>query len=284
MADYTDSKPGYTITPINAVATVWDRTGPLVSPKQIREEFLFGIPLVSKMVDPITNKPMVMTDTIIEGHIRRAVSVAEESLKIDIFPVQRYEKHDFDRNRYDAFLWTQVEHRPVSSIEAWQVEASDHTVLYTIPQDWIEVGGMIRGRLQCVPLTAAFLGTGGTTVTGGTFSSAGGIFYLSILGLRGNVPMFWKLTYTSGFPEGLIPVEVNEYIATIACMEILGQLAATYATSTSHSLGYDGISQSVSTPGPQLFKIRMDELAEKRKELKNTLKSKFYTKFIMGNI
>src|SRR6185369_13911889 len=108
--------------------------------------------------------------------------------------------------------------------------------------------------------------------------STGGAFFLSILGNRQWIPAYWKITYTSGFKDGMVPRVINELISTIAAMEILSQLAATYARVQSHSLGIDGLSQSVSTPGPAVFQVRIQELTDKRKALVGKIRAKYGTK------
>jgi len=61
------------------------------------------------------------------------------------------------------------------------------------------------------------------------------------------------------FPRGKVPKPVNDLIGTIAAMEILSQLAqrtAIFGVEFEH----DGGSQSVSTPGPEIFTRRMQDL------------------------
>ena len=108
--------------------------------------------------------------------------------------------------------------------------------------------------------------------------------FLNILGQKPWVPAFWGIEYTTGFQNGQVPVIVNDLIGTIAAQRVLSMLAATYARSNSTSLSIDGMSQSISTPGPQVFKVRLDELAEQRKLLTNKVKKLFQQKFIVGNI
>lgn len=61
-------------------------------------------------------------------------------------------------------------------------------------------------------------------------------------------------------------------------------LAATYARTNSHSLGIDGLSQSVSTPGPQIFKIRLEELEKKKTALTKKIKAIFGYKIFSGTL
>jgi len=98
------------------------------------------------------------------------------------------------------------------------------------------------------------------------------------------VPALWQATYTTGFKEGRIPSAVNQLLGVIAAMEILSMLAITYSRSSSASLGIDGLSQSVSTPGPALFDVRIAALGEKRKWLVSKLKRQFGLGFFSDNV
>src|SRR6185436_18720658 len=105
-----------------------------------------------------------------------------------------------------------------------------------------------------------------------------------ILGNKPWVPAFWGMEYTTGFKDGLIPVFINDLIGTIAALRILSMLAATYAAANSSSLSIDGMSQSISTPGPQLFKLRIDELTAQRDLLVKKVKKIFNMKFVLTAI
>lgn len=280
MSDYTNSKPGLgALEPVHAVATSLDRLEPLVSPEQLRDQWLFGINMVSNTRDPITNRAQVLTDDTISQIILRAVSMVETDTGLDLFPVQRDEKHPFDRNLYDAMGYFQLEHRPASSVEKLSVTPANGIDVYVVPLDWVETAYLEKGQLNIVPLTIAFQ-NGGYIPT----QSAGGAMFLSILGQKQWLPAFWQVRYTSGYPDGMLPRQVNELVAIYAAMEVLSMLAATFGGATSHSLGYDGISQSVSTPGPQVFTTRIQELETKRQALVGKLKARYGFKLFTSNI
>lgn len=280
MADYTDSKGSLgAVYPENAIDSEYQRLEPLITPDQLRTRHVFGVPLISQMRDPITNKAMVMTNDMIKDYIDGAIQQAETELNIDIFPVQRDERYPFDRNLYEQFGYLQLRHRPVSSIEKLSVTPSNGIDVYEVPKDWINTGYLIRGQINIVPLTIAFP-NGGFIPS----QSTGGALFLSIMGYRSWLPSFWQARYTTGFPNGLVPRIVNELVGTIAALEILSQLALTYARTNSHSLGIDGISQSVSTPGPQIFAVRIQELEAKKATIIKKVKSLFNRKIIVGTI
>lgn len=280
IGDYSGSKQGVgAVDPTHAIASSYDRLEPLVTPQQIRDEFLFGIPLVSKFVNPSTGKYDVMSDSAIGKIIERAVSMVETMVGIDVFPVQRKEKHPFDRCLYESLGYFKLEHRPATSIDQMAVVPANNTDVYVVPIEWIESAYLDKGQINIIPLTIAFQ-NGGFIPS----QSSGGAMFLAILGQKHWIPAFWQIIYTSGFKDGLIPRQVNELIGTIASIEILSMLAATWAGSTSHSLGYDSMNQSISTPGPQIFSVRIQDLMTKRDALIGKIKGKYGFKLYSGTL
>jgi hypothetical protein len=78
-------------------------------------------------------------------------------------------------------------------------------------------------------------------------------------------------------------VIVNELIGVIAAMDVLSPLAATKQT-TSHNLSADGLGQGVSTPGPQIYKIRMEELDIQRQQILLSLKTMYGQTLFVGSL
>lgn len=280
MADYSRSKSGPgAMFPDNAVETTWNRLEPLVTPTQVKNRHLFGIPLVSAIRDPLTNRAQRYDDDLIKDTIDRAVGLVETETGLDIFPVRMKEKLPFDQHHYQSFGYMRVARRPVACVDKITITPASGNDLYTVPIEWVETANLPYGQLNLTPISGA---TVYGDVTGGV--APGGALFLNVLGQHRWVPAFWMVEYTSGFPDGLLPRVVNELVGAVAAMEVLSALAATYARSTSHSLGIDGLSQSVSTPGPQLFKQRLDELAEKRKKLVKKLRTQYALNLFSGEV
>jgi len=282
MADYTDSKPVLgDVFPVNAVESTWQRTEPLITPEQLRRKHLWGLQLISQMPDPRTGRAMEMTDDDIGSFIDSAVGLAEAETGLIIFPTKFKEGHAWDRQEYDSFGYFKVRKRPVYSIDRITVTLSNGDAIYEVPKDWIEVANAQWGQINIVPLTIAL--TSGNPVAIPT--TAGGALLLSIFqGKSQWVCKLWQVDYTCGFPNAMLPKVVNDYIGTIAAMEILSQLASTYGRNTGSSLSLDGGSQSVSTPGPEIFKPRLEDLAAKREMLVNKLKNMYGLKYISNNV
>lgn len=280
MADYTYSKkaPG-AVFPENAIETSFSHNEPLLTPEQLRGRFLFGISMASNTKDPVTGKAQVMTDDLIADIIIGAVASAEEDAGIDIFPVKRREKHPFDIQLYNSFGHLQLEHKPATSLDKLSVTPSNDLDVYVVPNEWVEGAYLLKGQINIVPLTVAFVQ--GTYVP---TQSAGGAAYLQILGNKSWIPAWWQVEYTSGFPDGMIPRAVNDLIGTFAAIEVLSQLAATFGKSTSQSLGIDGLSQSVSTPGPSIYDKRIEILAAKQKMLRKKIKARYGNSIFAGTL
>jgi hypothetical protein len=279
MADYTETKAGPGVmVPERALDTSWKHVEPLVTPQQVRGRHLFGIPMVSAMRDPLTNKPQVYTDDLIKDTIDRAVAQLESEAHIDVFPVQRDEKAAFDRAEYQQFGYFKTRSRPVASIESLAIVPPTNEHIYEVPLQWVETSYLRWGQINLIPLGNAVAYSNVAQV------GSGGALFLSIFGQQPWTPAFWNIRYTSGYPDGLVPKIVNELIGVIAAMEVLSQLAATYGKSSGHSLGIDGLSQSISTPGPQIFKVRMDELQLKRDKFIKKVKVYYGQSLMTGSV
>lgn len=278
--DYSKSKNTLgKLVPENAIGSVWNRYEPLITPEQLRVRHLFGIPLVSRAKDPYTGKPMVMTDDVLRDMIVRAVSLVEAEGNFDIMPVKYREKTAFDRNAFDSFGYMELKRRPIASVDRLSVTPSNQVDVYVVPQDWVEASGFQRGQVNIVPLTIAF--------TNGGFipsQSAGGAAFLSILGAKGWIPAYWQIEYTTGFPDGALPRDLNELIGVVAAIETLSLLATTDADANSRSIGIDGLSQSVSSAGPQKYQARIELLTQKKQMLIDKFKGRFALKMFSSNV
>jgi hypothetical protein len=174
----------------------------------------------------------------------------------------------------------QLRHRPVASIQQLTVTSSDGSNVYNVPLNWIETALLHQGQINILPITISARDNQYVPLLAGP----GGSAFLAIFSGRHWLPSFWQAVYTTGFKDGVLPKLVNQLIGVVAAMEVLSALAATHAKNTSVSLGIDGLSQSMSGPGPELYRNRLMELAEKRRWLKTRLQSTFGMGLILGNV
>ena len=270
-----------------------------IDPARLRGEFLFGIPLVSMLTRE------AMTDLTIKNIIRRAAAKAELETRIDITPVQRVVRRDWDRTKY-LQGWNQIDLGVpnIQSLQEVSIRATNSVstqtpalapsnlpsygpsanndeggVLYTVPLDWIDTGYFHKGIIHFVPLQTTFTGTG--LVGGATMGAAAPLF--AVFSKLAWIPNFWFIRFTSGFQENSIPAPVNELIGCYAAMEILSLLGPLNKFN-SQSIGLDGASQSNSSSGNQLFVTRYNDLATKAEGLKDLIRKRFGAGIVMNSI
>jgi hypothetical protein len=300
-----------------AGAAGFSRVDPWMTPDRLKNEFLFGIPLVSLLTG------QTLTDIAIKNIIRRAAADVELKCKIDIFPVQRVHREDFDRTKYlQGWNQLQLPFGNLKSLEEVSIRANNSLsfnqgvpntnqygnsfgvpsngqtqpnppnpqlpqfnpneiegdALYIVPLDWIDMTKAAKGLLHFVPLQTTFSSYG---VVGPSAGAAAPLF--AIFSQLSWVPSFWFIKYTCGFDENSIPSPINELIGYYAAMEIISLLGP-LIRHTSQSIGIDGASQSTSGPGYQLFVLRYQQLQEKAKESEDLIKSRFGKKIFMSHI
>ena len=287
--------------PENATAdSGWSRSEPLLTPEQLKTRFLFGLPLVSMIRDPRTNKAEVMSPEQVKDFISQALTAAEQDLGMHVLPVQFVERHMWDRNLWLSMGYLKLRERPISSIEevivaSAAVNAADIAagtvsgqtgnnagvgILYRVPLEWIDVGLLKWGQLNIVPLTTVAM----SGLSQAQPTTNGGAAFLNLMAQQRWVPQFWLIRYTVGYRDGMIPRQINRYIGLVAAMDILSALAATNALNNSKSLGIDGISEGRGTAGPSIFQQRYQELASERESLKAQIKNSMGRRFISGSV
>ena len=272
------------VLPEKAVWThPYTRVENLLTPQQLRDRFLFGVPLYSSQKDPVTGRRAEITDEMIRDSILpRAVMMAEQGTHTDIFPVQRAERKEFDRVAFQSFGYCLVEHRPVSSIQQFAIAPTGAGVnTWVMPLSWIETGNLIRGQINFIPLTVAYTG-GGTGSYVPTDGGGGGAMLLNVMAQRNFIPAYFTVSYVSGYENGVVPIWINELIGNYAAKIILEQLAATNKI-PNYSLAVDGISQSVNTSGTTVYAERLRQIDESIDRLVNQVKSMCSVKMLMTN-
>lgn len=270
MSLYDNSKPALgAVYPINAVATQWQYLEPLIDPEKLKTSFLLGLPLQFR--DPLTGVTTRINDEILKEYIARAVSVVETELQTQITPIQVDEKHAFDKRLYESYGYFRTHYRPVSSIEKLTIRLSNGDNIFEVPAEWIDVGYLQIGQINIIPLVPAYTNSVNNNTT------PGGAVFFNMMTNSYWISSFWCITYTAGFVDMKIPVIFNELIGCVAAMDVLSQLGAMLARTTSSSLSVDGLSQSMSGPGPQLYALRIQQLEDKKQKLIKKLKKMFRT-------
>lgn len=274
-ADLRNSKSyGTKMYPVHALHTsgLMQRVEPLLTPEQLKTRYLKGVPLLFFNGD-------TFSDDDLKDRIYLASNQAELDLKTTLTREQRQEKLPFKQQDYKAYIHLTAEQGPMVSIEELAIVSADKNKIFQIPAEWIETTNFAKRIINVIPLLAAY----GVNSVQGAVGNAG-IAFLSVIDGLDFVPAYWQIKYTSGISnvEGKVPTVVNELIGTIAAIDILSEIAATFIF-TSQSQSQDGISQSSSSPGPRIYMLRIEELERKRDKLIRQLRTIFSNRFIVGN-
>lgn len=279
MADFTRSlNYGTAVYPVHAQETsgLVKRCEAILTPELLRSRYLKGIPMIFPNGD-------TFTDADLKDKIMLATNEAELLLNMTINREQFKEKVPMDRSLYNAFVHIRAEHGPIISLEQLAIVSANGADIFEIPPEWIESANFSKRLINVIPLLAAY---GVNSLQGSATTTTGaGTAFLAVLGGLGWVPAYWQIKYTAGMSakEGQNPVPVNELIGIIAAIDVLSLIAPTNIW-TSQSQSQDGISQSSSSPGPQIYRTRLEELEMKKQDIIKKLKGLFMGKFFISNI
>lgn len=291
MADYKSTKPqtthNYPQKATRGGVSGFERVQPFITPERMRNEFLFGIPLKSFLTG------QVMSDETLKSLIARAAAQVELKCKIDIFPVQRLIRQDFDYTKYSqGFNQMNLGWAPLKSLEEVAIRLVNSTVyydgqsnqndpegelIYAFPLSWVNLAYGYKGVLNFTPIQTVYGGTGmagGINSSGGGMGPGGAATLMTAMSRTRLFPSFWSIKATFGFDENAIPSPLNDLIGYTAALEVLSLLGITN-WATSKSISIDAASQSVSGPGPQIFALRITQLEEKKKDLEDLIKKRF---------
>jgi hypothetical protein len=241
------------------------RVEALLSGKQLRQRFMFGLPLAS----PLTKEKL--SDEDLNDYVVRAVNQVELDCKMEISPVVRRHRLAFDPNTYLQFIYLEIPNKPIQKVLRLAICSASYTdtgepnqsaqypsgaEIYKIPSEWIEMGNAPRGILNVNPINPAFSAIGTSTSI-----AASGATILQFIGQQGWVPAYWTVECLHGFctEEGEVPVIINELIGEKASMMLIRNLLPLYRFA-SQSLGLDGLSQSINDMAYQLLQNKYDML------------------------
>ncbi len=256
------------------------RVEALLTPEQLVNRFLPGIPLYSAIPDPVTGVRYHIDDTKLkEEFIPSAIADVEMDTRIHVLPKEISIRLPFDANEYKSLGYFKLKDAPVTEVIELFVADSTLNPIFFIPTTWIEAGGLQKGQVNIIPLQPAFVG-GGIV---GSADSAGGAAFIALLGARTWVARWWLIQYRAGFQEGRVPRVVNDVVGCRAAIDILSRLAATNRVA-SYGLGIDGTSQNILTPGPQVYKQAIEDLELKYKRLVGKMKALFGKRIFSDNV
>lgn len=246
------------------------RVEPILTPELLVSRYLKNIPEVANY-----------TSDELKDRIELAMNEVELLTGLALSPVQVQERHPYDFNLYKSFIHFKVNHRPVLSVERVQVVSTNNQIVYDLPIEWVEAGFFHKGQINVLPLLSVF-GSSATTLSNGVPSGA--LIFLQGLNNMQWLPAFWTITYTYGLcKDGNLPIVINQIVGMTAAINILSSMQATNKYN-SQSLGADGISQSSSGPGPQVYAKRIDDLQNQRERIMQRVRAVFHSKYFLSNI
>jgi len=275
MADFTESKKfGTKVYPVEAFSTsdLLRRTEALLTPEILLSRYL------KVQTKEIRDR---YTEEELKQEIELAINEFELMTGLVVNKVQDMQRIPFDRALYQSFVYIKTNHGPILSVEEIQIQSSNGENIYQLPATWIEVGFAHKRQLNLIPILSIF---GAAGLKDGQASNAGLIFLQAINNFSW-LPSFFTVKYTYGLShtEGQLPIPVNQIIGMIAAINLLSSIQ-TANKYNSTSVGQDGLSQSASSAGPQIYAKRIEELEAKKLKMLAKLKATFNTKYFLSNI
>lgn len=276
--DYTQQGQkvsGTAVYPVHAQETsgLLSRAEPLLAPDKFKSQFLKGIPLIMPNGDRYTNEDL-------NEKLKWAMNEVELLIACTLTREACMHKVPFDYPLYKAYIHVMAEKGPIISLEQLAIVSADNNNIFTIPPTWVETTNFTKRLINVIPLLAAY----GVNQVSGAVGNAG-IAFLTVMDGLNWVPAYWQINYTAGLSntEGLVPSSVNELIGCVAAISVLSEIAPTNRFN-SQSQSQDGISQSSSGPGPNIYNKRIEDLELKRDRLVSKLKAIFSTRYFVGTI
>lgn len=198
-----------------------------------KARYLHGIP----DVNPANNQPFGVEEY--QYHLDLGYKALELALDISILPVEVVdERHDYYMDEYQHWGYIRTFKKPVQSVQSVEGKYPYYQTALRIPDEWIVVD-RTTGIVNLMPVT-------------GTLSqfimTSGGQLLPHIFRFQSYVPRFWSLSYTAGFDDGEIPMDLNDAAAKMACMSVLNILGDVVGGVgvLGTSIGMDGLSQFIS--------------------------------------
>lgn len=265
------------------------RVESFLTPSILKRRFLFGVPMVS----PITKEQIDVKD--LKDYIQRAASLFEIDTRVSIFPVIHRFRLPFDPVTYQQFIYCEVPVKPIQQVLNLAICSASYTQtgennennryprgaeIYTIPNEWIEMGNATRGIINVNPINPAFSAIG---VNAGI--AASGATILQFIGQQGWVPAYWNIEVLCGLgsTEGLVPMIVNEAVGARAVMLLMDNLIPQFRI-VSQSLSLDGLGQSVSDQAYALLQDKRDQAEKNYLKIVEKIKALTSTKIFSSNV
>jgi hypothetical protein len=258
-------------TPFNLGITEpgFDRFEPILDVIRFKKEYLFGIPLKSALTGE------TMDDETLKSFIRKGIGDFESSVRVAVNPVQLTDRFDFERAddmQFGTRRFTRWPVLKVTNLKAlWpgrmELDSADQTIDY--PTSWVSLQGD-QGLVRIIP-------NSGTLVNADTNFITSSAYKAIVLGGIKAWPNMWRITFIAGMDFDKVPAIVNDLVGVCSSIKFLSMMGPILFPYAAQSIGIDGLSQSVTTPGPVWLQLRIQELLSERERLVQQLKSYYGT-------
>lgn len=229
----------------------------LITTQQLKDAYLAGVKLVDNTGTPLP-------DALFTTAISAAVSWFEMKTKIHLTPtVIEDEPHDYHADEYQRFMWLQVFHFPLVSVQSIQAIYPTGQQIMSFPLNWIKSLSK-AGQIQLVPtagsLSQILVGQGSQVLP-------------LLSGRMSYLPNLFQISYTAGFKDSQIPDAVNDAIGLRAAIQVLNTAGRIVIEPgiQSKSVSIDGLSQSTAAMVGQFgpysgsineYQRRLDDLVD----------------------
>lgn len=208
-------------------------TGLVITPKELKDTFLFGI-------DTTDDNGDQFPESIYEFYIRSAQNWLETQIGgLVLCEKDIEEARDYHINDYQSFGFIKLFRFPVQSVEEVAVQFPLSTNKLVFDPSWYRTES-VGAQVNLVPTQGSFsqmlIGQGGNYLP---------LFYGGV----GYIPHMWRIKYKAGWKASEVPFNIKEIVGMKAAMgplNIAGDLIAG-AGIASKSISLDGLSQSIST-------------------------------------
>lgn len=208
----------------------------IISAKQIKETYLFGLPLSTKDGREIPDKT-------IEFYVQSAFEMLENTLGLKFLKQAVEERRDFNADNWQKWGYIKVTYPVICPIHLYGFLGTTRQVNY--PKDWMSVKTTTDGKsysrqINLVPTQNS--SQSDAIIYSGIMPQAG--FFSG----HGSIPNYWSIKYITGFDE--VPADITHTIGMLASLPILGILGdimLPWPGVASKSISIDGLSQSISS-------------------------------------
>lgn len=276
----TGKKYGTKAYPADAEETsiLFRRIEPLITPDELVAKYLRAIPGVNGTNFNVLDK---YTPDDLKAEIELSMNEIELESGLILFKTQMKQRIPYDYALYKNFIHIKTNYRPILSVEKLAVISTNGQEIYNLPLEWIEAGFFHKGQVNLLPILSVF-GSSSTVVNG---VPSGALIFLQSLVNFNWVPAFWTIEYTVGVchKDGDMPVVMNDLIGLNTAINILSALSALYIY-TSQSLSQDGLAQSSSGLGPNVYTNRIAQLQARKDKIMANLRRVYHNKYFLSNI